>query len=344
MKARESNFELLRCVAIFMIIAVHADYWLFKMPTQADLETNPSGTFWRMFWECVTVIGTNVFVLISGWFSIRPSLKSFLSFIFQIEFFFLGIYIIGVLTGLSQFSFKSLAICFLFTSNNWFIKSYIGLYICAPILNAFIEKVNRSQFLLTILLFFVFQTLYGWTSAARFVEQGYSTFSFFGLYLIGRYLNIYNLSNKLRKIRVFLLCGSILANVALSLYFINTNLLGLSELMISYVNPLVITGAIGLLLVFARLTLGSNKIINRIGKSTFAVYLFPCWFIFNYIYRDVITNIYNTTSGVVCLIEIMGVLIVTFVCSILVDQIRIIIWDYIWKHISPFIENKKLSY
>lgn len=40
--ARQSNIELLRMIAMFMIIAVHADYWLFGIPTINESISSPS--------------------------------------------------------------------------------------------------------------------------------------------------------------------------------------------------------------------------------------------------------------------------------------------------------------
>lgn len=343
MAIRQSNIELLRGIAIFMIIAVHADYWLLGAPTHTDFIENLSSSFWRIFWECVTVVGVNIFVLISGWFGIRPSIKSFSSFIFQIAFFLIGIFIIGVVLGLTQFSFKSLASCFLFTSGNWFIKSYIGLYILAPVLNMFIDKASKKQYFTTIMLFYLFQTIYGWSNSALFVEQGYSTFSFIGLYLLARYVRIYVIDElKFKGTSLFIISTAV--NIILSLISIYLGIDGLCYYFISYANPLVILGALGLVITFAKWSLGYNKFINLLGRSSFAVYLFPCWFIFDFIYRELIMNVYISTSGFVCFSRIFMILACTFFVAIGVDQIRILVWNYIWNRLSPHIHFKKIQF
>jgi surface polysaccharide O-acyltransferase-like enzyme len=83
----------------------------------------------------------------------------------------------------------------LLTSKNWFIKSYIGLYILSPILNCFCEKATEKQFVIFLTGFYIFQTLYGLLDAVTFINGGYSTFSFIGLYILAQYIKRYRLDS-----------------------------------------------------------------------------------------------------------------------------------------------------
>ena len=188
---RQSNFELLRIIAMFMILVVHADFWLLGLATLAEFHAAPAGTWTRILIESASIGCVNIFILISGWFSIRVSVRGFCSFLFQCAFFLLGFYLLMIIAGQEQPGLRQLAPYLCFTKANWFIKAYIGLYILAPMLNLFAEKATKRQLALTLLAFYSFQTLYGWTNSAVFVEQGYSTFSFIGLYLLARYLKLH---------------------------------------------------------------------------------------------------------------------------------------------------------
>ncbi|WP_303753484.1 acyltransferase family protein [uncultured Alistipes sp.] len=188
---RQSNFELLRIIAMFMILVVHADFWLLGLPTLAEFHAAPAGTWTRILIESASIGCVNIFILISGWFSIRVSVRGFCSFLFQCAFFLLGFYLLMIIAGQEQPGLRQLAPYLCFTKANWFIKAYIGLYILAPMLNLFAETATKRQLALTLLAFYSFQTLYGWTNSAVFVEQGYSTFSFIGLYLLARYLKLH---------------------------------------------------------------------------------------------------------------------------------------------------------
>lgn len=295
-KTRQTNIEILRIIAMFMIIAVHADYWLLGAPGKEDFEISFSGSLSRVIVECITVLGTNVFVLISGYFSIRPNLRRFIGLIFQIEFFLLGIFVIGIVLGVNKFTLHGLAYCFLFTSGNWFIKSYIALYILAPILNSFVEHASYNKFRMTLILFFLFEFVYGLSNAARFYEQGYSAFAFIGLYLLGRYFSLHRISfNANHGVWIFLFAT--ISNIVIYLLGIYYGYHRITGLVISYINPLVIAGAFGLLVAFSKWQIGIYGIINKIAASSFAVYLFATQFVFEWIYKDLIFNIFELNRG-----------------------------------------------
>lgn len=190
---RQSNFELLRIVAMFMVLAVHADFWALGAPSAEDFSANPANAWLRTVLESVTIVCVNVFVLISGWFGIRFSMRGLTNFVFQCVYFLFGIYIIMLAFGLVTLSIKGIAGCLCLTSSNWFIRAYAALYILSPVLNSFVDKASKRQFAVVLALFFLFQTIWGWSGAAAFVVNGYSAFSFIGLYLLARYTRLYGL-------------------------------------------------------------------------------------------------------------------------------------------------------
>jgi surface polysaccharide O-acyltransferase-like enzyme len=190
-KERQSNIELLRIIAMFLVMVVHANVFSLGLPTYYEYSNAPISSFTRILIESLAIVSVNVFVLISGWFGIHPSLKGFAKFIFQCLFFSIGIYLISVIVNHSSLSMKGLAECLFLTQKQWFIKAYIALYILSPILNVFVEQASKQQLRKTILFFYAFQTIYGFTNAAAFIVYGYSTFSFIGLYLLARYVNTY---------------------------------------------------------------------------------------------------------------------------------------------------------
>ena len=188
-KERQSNIELLRLVAIFMVLIVHADFLALDVPTKDIVHNAPIASFTRFLFQSLSIVCVNVFVLISGWFGIHSTKNGFLKFIFQCIFFYVGIYIIMLLSGAIKFSLNGVADSLLFTDTGWFVKSYILLYILAPVLNAFIENSNANEIRRVLIFFFLFQSLFGFFSdGAAFFENGYSTISFIGLYLLARYL------------------------------------------------------------------------------------------------------------------------------------------------------------
>lgn len=89
-KERDSNMELLRMVAMFMVLLVHADYFALGAPSVEYIQTNQADSFLRIFFEAVSIVCVNVFVLISGYYGIRPTFKGGGKFRFSMFILFCG--------------------------------------------------------------------------------------------------------------------------------------------------------------------------------------------------------------------------------------------------------------
>ena len=81
---RESNIELLRIVAMLLVLFLHANYFSLGKVESIDIQSDLFGSFVKSFTEALCIICVNVFVLISGWFGIRPTLKGAMSLLFQV--------------------------------------------------------------------------------------------------------------------------------------------------------------------------------------------------------------------------------------------------------------------
>lgn len=195
---RQSNFELLRIIAMFLVLAVHANFYSIGNVTKEDFLTEPTSSFSRSFLESVTIVCVNIFVLISGYFRIKPSLKGLSNLCFQCLFASVVVYLV-MLIGESPISIKDYASFLYLMPTAWFIKSYIALYLIAPILNTYLDNSSQSTQKKVLIAFFVFQTIYGWTKAASFYELGYSAFSFIGLYLLAQYVRKYKPINHVTR-------------------------------------------------------------------------------------------------------------------------------------------------
>lgn len=188
---RQSNIELLRLVAMFLVLIIHADFHALGEPQLSDFSLAPISSSLRVFFQSMAIVAVNTFVFISGWFGIRVSIKGFCGFLFQCLFFTVGTYILALSTGLASLSGAGISQCLMLSTNVWFVKAYIALYILSPVLNVFIERTDKRKIEYVLLAFFIFQSIYGWYGSAKFVEQGYSCFSFIGIYLLAAYVKRY---------------------------------------------------------------------------------------------------------------------------------------------------------
>lgn len=336
-RERLSGMELLRIIAMFLVLVVHADYFSLGAPTYQDIQQDAWASFTRMFFQSLSIGCVNLFVLLSGWFGIRPKLSSFLNLLFQCAYFLFGIYAICLMTGVSQLNAHGLKGCFLLLKWNWFIKAYILLFFMAPILNAYIDTATQRQHGLMLVCFYLFQTIYSWFSgAAVFFEHGYSTISFMGLYLLSRYFAKYPLkiTNYNRYYYLLFFLFSVLFMAALCLVATKYNINAVSSRMFKYDQPLLIVASLSLIVYFSKLKFRS-RIVNWIAASSFAVFLLHtnpnlC----KQYFVPTVKTLYSTYNGITCITAIFMLLVVVYVLAVLADQPR----KFLWAKIKNAIE------
>ncbi len=317
---------------MFMVLTVHADYQVFGQPTAEMVRTRFIDALTINFFESAAIIGVNIFVLISGWFGIRSSLRGFLNFIFQVLFFnflWVGYFLIS---GELSFSPKLITDALLITANNWFVTCYAVLYIFSPILNYYLDNAPKRQQALLLLAFFAAQTVWGIASRNEAFNLGYSTTSFFGLYLLSGHIRRYTSEtcNKTGEIIAYLSITLLITGMLLVIEYFGYTF---GAALLNYSNPLCIISSVTLLLAFSKMNLGHNRIINYIASSAFAVYLFHCTpaLFKQHPYKLMIEQM-NDLGGVWAI----GLsLIVVFALAVIIDQPRKWLWRYISSHIRP---------
>ena len=196
---RQSNMELLRLVAMMMILVMHMDYGAFGLPTAESVENAPITTFGRIFVEHLCLVAVNVYVLISGWFGIRPKMKSFVRLMLQVAMYSIIITGAFLLLGKTTFKIGYVTDMLIIGKQYWFVVSYLLLYLVSPILNTFVEHSSKREFQWMLLVFFGFQFVYSWIFGLEEFAGGYSALSFMGLYLLARYVKIYDNDNERRR-------------------------------------------------------------------------------------------------------------------------------------------------
>lgn len=333
---RESNFELLRIVAMFLVLVTHADYVSIGLPKSIDILSSPANAITRLSIESISVVCVNLFILISGWFGIRAHIKGLCNFLFQCAFFLIGTYVFSIIIGFQNISSTGLMSCLVLT-RSWFIPAYLGLYILSPLINVFLEQAGKRRLELFLIAFYCFQTYFGTLRSVAFIEDGYSTFSFIGLYCLGRYLKMYG--KKIFHYGWLLYLLSIVANTMLYIlkkeYFEFINVY-------NYINPFVVIGAVGLFIIFANMKISHNRVINFISKSSFAVFLLHTSYSVYPVFIDIVRNIYENYTGLSCMGIIFCFLILVFAISVLCDLPRRALWNWIatkinWSKFRAFL-------
>lgn len=327
---RQSNFELLRIVSMLFVLILHADFFVNEIPTPEEYFATPVSSLTRIGIEFIAIVAVNVFILISGWFGIRSSLKGFCNFIFQCLYFYCIVYLLLLLSGYADLSVRNILTIFTFGGEKeWFIKTYIGLYILSPVLNSFVETASRRNFLVVLLSALVFEVIFGYSGLMPTLKKGYSIWAFICLYLLARYVRLYCQDSKIHRVggTIFISCCVINILLFVSQYYTDIHL-GLT----AYDNPLNILGALGLVLYFNSIRIRTNKFINFISASCFAAYLLHYNSLFmKIVYAPVMRNLFGDYSGIECLVIMLCAILVVFIAAILLDQPRKILWRYIKK-------------
>ena len=272
-KPRLSNIELLRLLSMFMVLVLHADYAALGVPAAADLSVSPAETAARVLLEQLSLVAVNVFVLISGWFGVRLTARSFGSLLFQVMFY--ALLIIGVVAatlGIPAEQCPTAWLTLVPGYHHWFIRSYIGLMLLSPVLNAFTASCTVRRLAVVTGSFFAFQTVYGWICNADGFLNGYSLLSFIGLYLLGHLAHRLQWHTRRRRAMVWIYPGCVVANTVVTLLMLACQG-SVPAWVNSYNSPLVIAGALGLVLTFAGMKPWTSRTVNAAAASSLAVYL-----------------------------------------------------------------------
>ncbi len=326
-RERLSSVELLRILAMMGVLAGHGVGMVNSLPTRDAIQTEPLNSFFSILFSCVFVGGVNVFVLISGWFGIRASVKGLLKLLFQFFFLLWGVTAFLLLTGTVHIEELTLKNCLGLTDGYWFVVAYLGLYILSPMLNLFAEQASKRQQQLLLISFYAFQCYYCWVTSYLDYFGGYSIVLFVGLYLTARYFKRFPVKYvEHRSWSLFfglVLCASLV--LLISLYFF-----GNAGRMVRYDNPIVIMEGVCLIIAFQKWKFRS-KFINWLAASCFAVYILHYHpYIFGSFLQEA-RAITTSSSGFLYAGEVALFLMMVYLACVVVDQLRILLWNLIQK-------------
>lgn len=330
MVTRLSNIELCRIVSIVLVMFIHT-------------------TFQSIGWDCsspgilllaaLSIVGVNVFVLITGFFSAEPKKVSLANLLF-ICFFWMVVKIAIRYAFGQSVTWQNL---FFVTKSNWFIPAYLCLLFFTPVLNAFCNTSNKRVLLGVVLALFFFEVWFDLLPPHPSVllgsQKGYSVLSFIALYLLARYIHLYNVPNWLRKgsFSVYLITSIILTVAALFCIRIGHPM---TRVIYAYSNPLVILSSVSFFLMFERLPIKENKVINHIAKSSLSVLLAHSAIFF--LYSKQFRFLYNELTLMRMIAFWVLAIVIVFVASIAMDQVRLLLWKPINYMLHKQIKNNNL--
>lgn len=286
---RQANFELLRIVAMFMIVALH---YLVKGNVAVPYAENQSAVnLVAWFLEAFCIVAVNCFCFVSGYFLVESAWKPgrIVSLLAQILFYSIGIPVAMLCVGMISLADLTIYdwigyILPIETEHYWFATAYIFMYLFAPILATGIknmEKKTLQKVIIVLLLFFsVGKTIFPVSLVTD--HYGYDFGWFLCLFIIAGYFRLYGCKwLEQRKNSVLLYVGMCICIFAL---WLAASLLAAkidafayyADMPYTYNHAFALLGTVGLFMVFKNLQIKEGKaaeVIRRISPYTFGVYL-----------------------------------------------------------------------
>lgn len=340
--SRQSNIELLRIISMTLVVLYHVFcYSLINYESTYPI-VKPLYT--------LSHIGVPLFVLISGYFGIKISLKGFVNIYLTMVFYniimFVGWKYVGDNTaGISEYV-KILFPCSHSAPWLWFMKTYILLFLLSPLLNKArdfkpnkVESKMRGGNILILSLLAIIIFYFGWLQRNADLYDGRNVIEFAFLYLLGGFFHDrFEVNNNNRKkYKNILLSIVVVLNLAvgLSLYFAEGVLLEYIRWFFHpYSSPGLLLLASVFFLYFTTLKIQS-RVINWIASSVLAIYLVHENRFFDFIpWYKTLDKLAETGETVrLCYSIIIGISII-IVIPILLDKLKQLIINPIIKYIK----------
>ena len=320
---RQSNIELLRILAMMLIMVGHCYVRFHPLPQEGAMADSPLTSFLDVMLSCITTTGVGIFIAISGWFGIKFKTQGLAKYLFMVFFTLWALYGIALALHLSEFNLSGLKTCMGFYEGYWFVLGYLGLYLITPLLNTFIEHATKKELQIVLLSYYLFQSYISWLSGWYDYYNGYSIFLFAGIYLTAAYLRRYPV-DWMDKYAPQLWVATILLMTVIA--YLSLWGLGFAGRQIRDDNPLAIIASILLVITFSKLKF-QNRLVNWLAASCFAVYLIHYSpYVYPYLIQ-LVQYVYAQYDGVTYTVILLLLLCGIYIGCTLIDQIRIVCWS-----------------
>lgn len=296
------------------------------------------------FIYCIARVAVNIFILISGYFSIesynRPIGKP-LTFFFMATGYGVFSFFIRCLSGVRLFDIKGLIVAAI--PKNYYVSLFSVLYLISPYINWEInrlkERTYRELLLLSFLLFSVWSTASNimasvyemdwvgiYSISMNGTDGGFSIVNFVLLYIVGGYIRKNcKIILGIRKIYYIIgFFGIATLNAAIKLTGAR-----ISDVLLGYDSVMIIVQAVCLFCLFLKIEIKNNKIINAFAERVFGVFLV------HYIVIKSIARVFNIEKWLSRgILSSTLFLVITIVLGVLISAVIDLIFHKILNPIS----------
>lgn len=346
---RQSNIELLRILAIMGVIVLHYNNVTGGNGLSYVQEGNLN--FYVLYLlETIFICAVDLFIIISGYFMCRSdkiSLWKPIELIAQVLVFSFSRYILISLVKGDEITIIHLLGSLL--PKNYFVILYSCVYIISPFINVLFNKLSKrninQMMTCSILLFSVYPTMVDVLSEFRGSQimslssigmygsqWGYTIVNFVLMYTIGAYIRKTDCwLNRLATVKLLFLEGACIFVLMIWAMF-NTRTAW------EYCNPVVIFESVITLLLFLKIDIGVNRLINNLASGVFTVFLLHGLFIRRIgVERFVNQNVLIMLSHI--LAAMFGIYLICFLVHLIYKPISAHVFQWLTKKIKlPLIK------
>lgn len=344
-KKRMANLELLRCVAMMMVVVLH---YLGKGGLLPDLTGKSLGSAGMAAWltESFCIVAVNVYMFISGYFLCTSHFKlsRLITLWLQLWLYSVTFGVLGVLTGVvTETTVDTHYFLTLFfpvsMGHYWFMTAYIFLYLLLPFAGTAVKKMTKQQMqLAVVILLLIFCVLKSVLPFRLEMDaKGYDCLWYLCVFMAAAYIRRFGLpllEKKGRGLLLYIVCGLLAFGGTLTLreVYLRTGRLGrIVDICLEYNHIFAFLAALGLFMAFCRLRVNKkiSGVINKIAPYTLGVYLLHENLGLRYAWQNWLgaekVRVYSKGGIESVLVLIFGTLaavVCVFVCGILVDMAR----------------------
>ena len=310
--ARNSSLELLRIIAMLMIVMFH-----FALHGGFNFHANSvtPNKLWYQFMMMGGSLGNDIFVMLSGYFLVKSSgwkLRKLFDLWLRMLFYW------AILFCLSYFCWGTVSDIITLRGvlatkvQWWFAYTYCALYLLHPYINMLLREVVRDDVKKFIVMLAVLWLI------IRIVPKEYQKLTnlliFIFLYSIAGYFRLR--ASSLGSVKCITL-GVILIGIKF-LTVIMPDIFGLKFSSLEMMDPLTIFAVLCLLLGFGHLKITYSNVINILASATFGIYLIhDSKFVKPFLWHDVFHNAAFQDSPYLIPYSIIVILTVYFSCTMI---------------------------
>ena len=277
--------------------------------------------------------GVFLFVMISGYFGIRPSFRGGGKLLIMVMVYYLPLALFFDLSNGDYFS--AVKDCLIVSyPRYWFFRDYLFLFLFSPVINLFLKDATSRQRLYLILILSFMAIWVGSSRGCMSLLEGKNLTNFLLLYVVGDTLRVCRVMWEKIPQWILIVSFLVLNTIMLTLWMIyHNNIMGtvIWILTFPYCSPVLYINAILVFMIIGKLRFHS-RFVNWVASSAFAVYLIH----YHPIVLDNIIKIgtdyiqslcNNIPNGVIPLYFLFS--LVVFCTCILIDKLFQPVWKYV---------------